>query len=469
MRSHIALLSIAIVTMPLTAYAEDAHSILKKQQEMQIQRWKGVNTYVVVQTVMGNKVNLAFERGEIKGADGKTYPVFQRVQAGSGQDDATKAMMSEYGNAAEALGDGMANEIEDGLEQAGLPRGLLKATGGDPWASLDPRVMMGGMATFSRAAAEGDPNQSDPAADAAATVNGLAAFAERARLAGTENVDGKPAFHLIAEGLNQVQKADGQEFKLDTVHMWIDTTAYVPLKMRTEGIATANGESRPITIEKTDSDYRNVAGSSMYEPYRSVMHMAGMMTPEQQQEMQKAQAQMADMEKQLAEMPAAQRQMVMRQMGPQMDMMRSMAAGGGMEMVTVVDRILVNPKPGDQGSVSTSQPGAVEQSQAVLAPSSATSPATAPSETAPRELQAARQACLDQKVQSAQQSKKGIGKLFGAARNLAKDVTSSISGSDSSQVVSDVYSPDATDADVAAAARSLGISPEDIEACRTPG
>jgi hypothetical protein len=48
------------------------------------------------------------------------------------------------------------------------------------------------------------------------------------------------------------------------------------------------------------------------------------------------------MEKQLAEMPQAQRDMIMAQMGPQMEMMRGMASGGGMEIATEVHQIIAN-------------------------------------------------------------------------------------------------------------------------------
>ena len=42
-------------------------------------------------------------------------------------------------------------------------------------------------------------------------------------------------------------------------------------------------------------------------------------------------------------MPASQRKMMESMMGPQLEMMRNMAAGGGFQMETVIEEITVNP------------------------------------------------------------------------------------------------------------------------------
>ena len=65
----------------------------------------------------------------------------------------TAEQLDASADAMEMVGDSMATEIENGLEAAGLPRGLLAATGTDPTATFNPRVMMGSNAMFMRAAA----------------------------------------------------------------------------------------------------------------------------------------------------------------------------------------------------------------------------------------------------------------------------------------------------------------------------
>lgn len=147
----------------------------------------------------------------------------------------------------------------------------------------------------------------------------------------------------MASDLNHTQIADGQEFTLNTLNLWVDAELYVPLRMQMEGVARQGNESRPLTIEREDKDYRAVPGcGSLYEPFQTVMRIAGVMTPEQEAQMRDAQAQMAQMEEQMRQMPAAQREMIMARMGPQMEMMRSMASGGGVAIESRVVEMRCN-------------------------------------------------------------------------------------------------------------------------------
>ena len=167
-------------------------------------------------------------------------------------------------------------------------------------------------------------------------------LASDARVLGTESINGRSAFHLMADKVEHVEQVNDEQVSFDSFEIWIDKKDYVPLKMRIHGKATGNGGTRPIVIEKIDSDYRKVPGSNLYEAYRQVMTMSGMLDPAQQKELEEARKQMAEMEKELAGMPAAQREMVEQMMGPQMEMMRKMAAGEGIEVVTEVTSIKVN-------------------------------------------------------------------------------------------------------------------------------
>jgi hypothetical protein len=102
-----------------------------------------------------------------------------------------------------------------------------------------------------------------------------------------------------------------------------------------------------MTIENISSDYRTVPGSSLYESYRQAMKLSGVMTPEQEAQMQEAQAQMAELEEEMASMPASQREMVEKMMGPQLEMMRNMSKGNGFQMEIIVSDIRVNPAMND--------------------------------------------------------------------------------------------------------------------------
>jgi hypothetical protein len=214
----------------------------------------------------------------------------------------------------------------------------------------------------------------------------------------------------------------------------------------------------------------------MYEPHRQVMRLAGVMNPEQQQEMRDAQAKMADFEKQLAEMPEGQRQMVMKQMGPQLDMMRSMASGGGFEFVTEIHRITVNPdnataQPAALPSAVPAPGSAMPATAAVTAPAAAIAaphsdpmPPTAPADA----LRQSQESCLKEKMakaQAAQKKKRGFGSLLNAASRAA----GMFGNQDVARAAGDVYAAGATADDLASAARDLGITEDEIAACQNPG
>jgi hypothetical protein len=391
MQLYLLLISLSFsVILPAAAVAQDAQSILQTVREKQLERWEGVNTYVIDQSIMGNRAQSYFTRAEVADSDGVLHSVFRPnfgnsdACGDSGEKtlaDASPEELEQIADTYEMVGEGMGNEIENGLEEAGLPRGLLAATGSDPWASFDPRVMMGGGATMYRGLAEAKRQR---AIDDAAPDDSLKeqdAMAKNARLVGIESIDGRKAFHIRGEDLNLTQASDGDEFSIHDISIWIDTDQYVPLRMKMDGVATSGQESRPITMERLNLDYRDVPDSKMYESYRQVSKISGVMNAEQQAQMQEAQQQMAEFEKQMAAMPVAQRDMIMRQMGPQMDMMKSMASGGGLEMVTEVHQIVVNQCDRDQPMSGTVSMGgaSVELPSMAAAAASATAGAASKS------------------------------------------------------------------------------------------
>ncbi len=85
----------------------------------------------------------------------------------------------------------------------------------------------------------------------------------------------------------------------------------------------------------------------------------------------------------------------------------------------------------------------------------------------PAALQAAQQACLQQKVeesQAANKKKRGFGSLLRAVTR-----TASQSGNyDLAQSTYDVYNASATADDLASAAKDLGLTEDDVAACQNP-
>jgi hypothetical protein len=342
--------SAALFALPGITLAKDAREILEAAQQRQVERWQGVDAYVVEQSVMNHAAATWFVRTEYSDDDGRLQTFFVPMTPAQIQNRHCDVGLSAdeleaFAAGAEMTGDAMATEIESGMQEAGLPDGMLAATGSDPWNTMDPRVMMGGNAEFLRAAADAKRADQayDPTDDARQSLSHMQAFMEKAELVGTETKDGRKAWHIRAEGLNHVERGNDGEYRIEAISMYVDTAEYVPLSMKMDGTMSADGKTQPMTLETRQTDYRQVPGSNMYESYRQVMSMSGMLTPEQKAQMAEAQQQLAEFEKQKASMPPQQVAMMESMMGPQLKMLENMAKGKGVEFETVVNSIQVNP------------------------------------------------------------------------------------------------------------------------------
>lgn len=90
----------------------------------------------------------------------------------------------------------------------------------------------------------------------------------------------------------------------------------------------------------------------------------------------------------------------------------------------------------------------------------------------PAELQAAQQACLQQKVAAAQQAqkkKRGLGSLMSAIGRTAAQIGGADMSREIAKASSDIYAANATADDLQRAAKDLGLTEDDIESCRNPG
>jgi len=508
MKRSISLMLLALA-LPHAGHAEDARSILQTMRDKQLARWEGVNLYVVEQRLMGQPSQTYFQRTEVEDDNGATQTLFLPVQPESlASCDDTRRMTPDelraHASGMGTTGDAVAGEIENGMVEAGLPPGLLAASGSD------------------------------------STASHMAQFMAKARLQGTETVNGRRTYHIRAGDLENTRQVEGGEFTLDLVSMWIDAEHYVPLVTRMDGEMTSNGETRPVTIERLDADYRRVPGSSLYEPYKQVLKMSGMMDPAREAEMREARAQMAQMEQQMAAMPAEQRAMMEKMMGPQLEMMRNMAAGGGFQMEISVERITANPSGqgrngwpcapdsttiaaatqggagpaqagkaaadnltamvqkdltalgydtgGASGEMNTATVVAISRFQAenglevtgevtpqlagmLSARASGSGNTTAAAaHRSPAKLAQARQACLQEKfaaAQEAQRKQRGFGRLMSGVGRIANRFGGDF-GREMAEVSRDVYDVNATAADLSQAAKDLGLTENDIEACRNP-
>jgi hypothetical protein len=122
-----------------------------------------------------------------------------------------------------------------------------------------------------------------------------------------------------------------------------------------------------------------------------------------------------------------------------------------------------NLKPMTMGNMAGGLGGLMTQQQGAPA---AADPASVPADD-DAALAAAQQKCLQEAMQSAQdqqKTKRGFGRLLSAATRVADR----FGGAELSRATSDVYSADATAADISAAAKDLGLSEDAIEKCKNP-
>jgi hypothetical protein len=215
-----------------------------------------------------------------------------------------------------------------------------------PWLSPNPRDMTSMYAMMLNAAADRKDERAaeNPEADARSGVAATERFMDATVLLDERrSINGRPALGLFADNLNYTDGSGDSEVTINTVTMWVDAERYVPLSLVMQGDMRAEGETRPIKIERDDMDYQSPPGcGKLYKPMRSVMRIGGMMSPEQEAQMKEAQVQLAEFEKQMAQMPEGQRAMIMQQMGPRMEAMKKMMSGGGFEVENKVIEMRCN-------------------------------------------------------------------------------------------------------------------------------
>lgn len=479
------LIGLSALALPATSGAASVEQVFDRMLAKEVAGLASVDTLLLRTETMGISQLEYYEKTSKVDVNGRTmyilrqmppHEMAQRHSGGGGLADASPDELREAAEAIESQGPKMERAMREEMQKSGLPGGIgemmMNPPPDEPWLSSNPNDMTQMYGMMLRGAAEGKEEQARRDAEAVDSAHERAQIADRTRLVGETVLDGRPALHLLAKDVNHRQVDNGVELVVRDVHMFVDAEHYVPLSLRMEGTMRESSETREITIERHDQDYRRVPGcGELYRPFRTVMRMKGVMSAAQEQEMREAQVQLAELDKQLAQMPASQRDMVMRQMGPQMEMMRKMVAGGGIEVVSNVNDLQCNVPVPDPTAVALTTFGggmampAAPTGQANSPGQGGAYPVDAGAKPDPAGLNAARQACLEEKIaaaEAAQKKKRGFGRLMNAAGRVA----SRFGNQDIAQVASDVYSAGATADDLAAAARDLGLTEEEIAECQ---
>ncbi len=177
-------------------------------------------------------------------------------------------------------------------------------------------------------------------------------LAKRASLKGSESVDGHETYVIEIDDLSgisvwQQSGEAGQSFEPKTMTMYLDKDQYVPRRVRIEGSTDMNGKKSDITMVMNAGDYREVEG--LLYPFHTTMHMEGMENAMSPEDRAQAQESLDQMEEQMKNMPEAQRKMMEKMMGGQMEKLKQMVGGGGMDMEVSVKDVKVNTPPPAEG------------------------------------------------------------------------------------------------------------------------
>ena len=351
----------ALGSAALLTPQQSAREVLEAARARQIERWETVDNYTVFQRMEGLEfpdmpgvtesgeleVPMHYQKHEIDGrvAFGIVDPNEYQVAVGQAGEHGQMLDADALGQGADAhrmVGDAFDQE----MAKSGMP--MLPGMNYPGQMMRDNAMMLDATSEAVREAEAGDFGRGN----AAATLAAHDEMAEWMRLVGREEVDGREAFHLRAEGLNREIGEPGEEhrFTLRAVDAWIDAEHYVALRTTMEGDLEAEDETRQVTLEQSFEDYREAG--PLYESYRQVMRMTGIMgemDPKQREELEDARREMEQMEAQLDQLPAAARGMVESQMEKARAQM-AMLENDGFEMVTEVLRIEINTGPPPPGT-----------------------------------------------------------------------------------------------------------------------
>lgn len=159
-------------------------------------------------------------------------------------------------------------------------------------------------------------------------------IASRARLRGTETVDGREAYVIAVDDMSGIDfgmtGAGGRGFTPRSATLWMDTERYVPRRIVLEGSTEAEEERQAATFDVHLTDYREVEG---------VLHPFHMEASIQSEQVSRA---MEQMQERLEQMPEEQREMVEAMMRERMG---AIAEGGAIQFTVQVEEVLVNEGP----------------------------------------------------------------------------------------------------------------------------
>jgi hypothetical protein len=174
-------------------------------------------------------------------------------------------------------------------------------------------------------------------------------WGERARIAGTDQVDGRRVQVVVVDDFTGLElpsmpgEVGADDVRFRTVHFSMDDDFLIRKVEMDAEVVKNDGTASPVHMTMFLEDYREVSG--YFHPFRTRTVSRGILgaVDVDQAELRK---QLDEMKKQLESMPEAQRAMMEGMMGPQIERLQSMLLeDGDMEMTVTVTDLKVNAGP----------------------------------------------------------------------------------------------------------------------------
>jgi hypothetical protein len=388
---HSALAVTFLVTVPVAVLGQstDIDTWFERMLAKKNAGYEGVQDMTRKTEMMGTSTFEYYEKtSAIELDNGQTVYVMrmvppseiaERQSGGSAMSNATPGELLRAADTIEQAGIQMEQGMQSEMSSTGVPGGLgtmlMNPPPDQPWLSANPRDMTSMYAMMLRAGAQAKTELASEKANAGADyARNARQIKEQTKFLGYSEFRGRRVGELGADNLDFSETSGSQQVTCNSMRMLVDAEQYVPLLFKMDCTVTDGRETRQMSIEREDRDFRNVSGcGNMYEPFSSVMRIGGAMTPEDEAKLAQASKQLEEFEAQMAGMPASQRQMMESMMGPQLEMIRNMASGGGIEMEQKTLELRCN----------TGLPDPMEVSQAMFGGAARTAaPAAAPAPTA---------------------------------------------------------------------------------------
>lgn len=197
------------------------------------------------------------------------------------------------------------------------------------------------------------------------------ALMQRARLEGTETVDGARCFVLAVEdfsGLDLGGPMAGQDARFEPRQgrFWVDAERHVVRRMRLQGEVHRGPRSGDVTLDAAFSDFREMEG--MLHPFRMALRVEGfgraVVSPE---ERQRARAALEDFRAQMERFSEEDRQAMESALRTEIEALERLVETETLELTATVTEIRVNDGPPedaegeddeqDEGSDGSERPG----------------------------------------------------------------------------------------------------------------